>query len=81
MLKNGLLSLAVSRDLRVLEVAAKTEHKGFFQLQVFELMFARMLKLQLLLEVFPDSRARKSVQIWQNRIVLAFQSSAFAFES
>lgn len=45
MLKNGLLSLAVSRDLRVLEVAAKTEHKGFFQLQVFELMFACMLKL------------------------------------
>lgn len=43
--KHGLLSLAVFRDLQVPEVAAKTEHKGFFQLQVFKLIFACMLKL------------------------------------
>ena len=81
MLKNGLLSLAVFRHLWVLEVTAKTEHKDFFfQLQVFKLMFASMLKFWLLLEAFHDSGARKSVRSWQNRLALVFQSSAFPFE-
>jgi len=61
MLKSGLLSFAVVRDLWVLEATAKTKHKGFSQLQVFKFMFACMLEFQLLLEALPGSGATKSV--------------------